>query len=117
MKKQKITRGLKDLMADRMENLADRMENPRAEAEDLRKYGLGRYFIKRIMPMQVAEIMFLATTVGIAALAGEVMDHIPYISKAIPEVLEELTNSEYFHGNLDKLGATLGFVGNYLKRR
>lgn len=29
--------------------------------------------------------------------------------------MEELTNSDYFHGNLDKLGTTVSFLG-YLSK-
>jgi len=97
--------------------VADHIENPKkAEADDLREAGFGRYVLNRTISRPLAIIAGLGITVGVAALAGEAMDHVPYISTAVPEAIKGLTNSEYFYGNLDKLGAALGFIGHYLKR-
>ena len=54
---------------------------------------------------------------GAGAVAGEVMDHIPYIQEHIPRVIQEITGSDYFHGNLDKLCSTLGLLSLYVKPR
>lgn len=62
---------------------------------------------------------------GIGALCGEVLDHTPYFKKAIPEGIAYLTgyiNPEasekskvLLQGNLDKVGAALGFIGGFFK--
>ncbi len=97
--------------------VADFIENPKkAEVDDLRKSGFGRYALNRTVSNLVGKILGLGITVTFAALAGEVMDHVPYISTAVPEAIKGLTNSGYFYGNLDKLGAALGFIGYYLNR-
>ena len=100
-----------------IERAVERIENPKkAQVDKLRENGLGGYILDKAIFNTLGGIVGLGVTVGLAALAGEVMDHIPYISTAVPEAIRGLTNSEYFYGNLDKLGATLGFVGKYIKR-
>jgi len=90
--------------------------NKKAEADGLREVGLVKYVIIKSVSEPVSGIIGLGVGVGIAAFIGEAMDHVPYISTAVPEALKGLTNSDYFHGNLDKLGAALGFFGYYLRR-
>lgn len=57
-----------------------------------------------------------AMIVAASALLGELADNFPYIRTAIPHVMQEVTGSNYFYGNLDKLGATLGFFAACTKR-
>jgi hypothetical protein len=103
------------------EKIADYIENPRkAEAEELREDGLPKYLTTKTLsfPVEVGvNAIGLGVAIGAAALVGEAMDHAPYISTAVPEAIEQLTRSEYFHGNLDKLGAALGFIGHYLRKK
>jgi len=103
------------------EKIADFIENPRkAEKDRLREVGLPKYLTTKILsfPLKVSvNAIGLGVAIGAAALVGEAMDHIPYISTAVPEAIEQIIRSEYFHGNLDKLGAVLGFIGHYLRRR
>ena len=60
-------------------------------------------------------LVWVAGSAALGALAGEIVDHIPYLNYAIPKSLEEILKTNYFYGNLDKLGATLGFIGGYFK--
>jgi hypothetical protein len=64
-----------------------------------------------------AVLIFISATLGafVGALFGEILDHTPYLSTAISETLNAAFHTEYFTGNLDKLGATLGFVSGFLK--
>jgi CTP-dependent riboflavin kinase len=64
-----------------------------------------------------AGFIFLSATLGalIGALFGEILDHTPYLNTAISETLNTIFHTDYFTGNLDKLGATLGFVGGFFK--
>ena len=99
------------------ESIARHIENPReAKANDLRDNGLLKFSICTSITKLGEKILVLGLTVGAAAVAGEVMDHIPYVSTAIPEAIRALTNSEYFYGNLDKLAAAACFVGYCLKK-
>ena len=72
-------------------------------------------------------VMFGAS-VGAAfgALGGQILDWIPYLNSAIPEGIAYLGNAvsdtdttqdtlRHLEGNLDKVGAAMGFVGGYLK--
>ena len=73
-----------------------------------------------------AAIVVGGTILGTATGAGigEVIDHVPYLSRAIPDGISltaSYFNSEaaqaskdYLDGNLDKLGASLGFVGTFI---
>jgi len=63
----------------------------------------------------VAVLIGAAGSAALGALAGEIVDHIPYLNYAIPKTLEEIFKTNYFYGNLDKLGATLGFIGGFFK--
>ena len=99
------------------EYFADRIENPRkSEADRLRKDGLPKYMISLLARKPFLEIADLGIAVGVAALAGEAMDIAPYFRTVLPEAIRELTGSEYFYGNRDKLGALAGFVGYCLRR-
>jgi len=64
-----------------------------------------------------AGFIFLSATLGalIGALFGEILDHTPYLNTAISETLNTMFHTNYFTGNLDKLGATLGFIGGFFK--
>jgi hypothetical protein len=64
-----------------------------------------------------AGLIFLSATLGalIGALFGEILDHTPYLNTAISETLNVIFQTNYFNGNLDKLGATLGFVSGFFK--
>jgi CTP-dependent riboflavin kinase len=64
-----------------------------------------------------AGLIFLSATLGalIGALFGEILDHTPYLNTAISETLNTMFHTNYFTGNLDKLGATIGFVGGFFK--
>ncbi len=99
------------------EHVADMMENEKkVEADKLREVGIGVYVLSKAITEPVMAIAGVSLTVAFAALTGEVMDHMPYISTVIPEAIGGLTNSEYFSGNLDKFGALLGFTGYFLKK-
>ena len=62
---------------------------------------------------------------GIGAGMGEILDHVPYFNHAIPDGVGYIANyfnpetaqrgRELLYGNLDKLGAALGFIGGFLK--
>ncbi|HLC97962.1 MAG TPA: hypothetical protein VJC21_04240 [Candidatus Nanoarchaeia archaeon] len=73
-------------------------------------------------------VVVVGASVGAAfgALGGQVLDWIPYLNTAIPEGIAYLGNAvsdtdttqdtlRYLEGNLDKVGAVMGFVGGYLK--
>jgi hypothetical protein len=62
-------------------------------------------------------LIIINATLGafVGALSGEILDHTPYLSTAISETLNTVFHTEYFTGNLDKLGATLGFVVGFFK--
>ena len=64
-----------------------------------------------------AGFIFLSATLGalIGALFGEILDHTPYLNTAISETLNTIFHTDYFTGNLDKLGATLGFFSGFFK--
>jgi len=99
------------------EKIANMMENNRKdEADDLRERGIGRYLTTKVITDPIMAVAGVSIAVTFAALTGEVMDHVPYISTVIPEALNGLTNSEYFSGNLDKFAALLGFTGYFLKK-
>ncbi|MBI4167750.1 MAG: hypothetical protein HY515_02225 [Candidatus Aenigmarchaeota archaeon] len=51
--------------------------------------------------------------IAFAALVGELADHTPYLNTAVPNVMKAFTDSDYFFGNLDKVGATIGFFSFY----
>ena len=63
---------------------------------------------------------------GFGAIGGEILDHVPYLNHAIPEGIAYIGNAfsdqdtvknakEYLQGNLDKVGAAMGFLGGYVK--
>jgi len=61
---------------------------------------------------------------AIGGLGGEIIDNLPYLSEAIPEGIERLRrildgDHKYFYleGNLDKIGAVVGFVSGYFVMR
>jgi hypothetical protein len=64
-----------------------------------------------------AGLVFLNATLGafVGALFGEILDHIPYLNTAISDTLNTVFHTNYFTGNLDKVGATLGFVAGFFK--
>jgi hypothetical protein len=64
-----------------------------------------------------AGLIILSATLDalIGALFGEILDHTPYLNTAISETLNTIFHTNYFTGNLDKLGATLGFVSGFFK--
>ncbi len=59
------------------------------------------------------------------SFVGEVLDHLPYLKHAIPEGLSYLANyinpeaakqaKIALEGNLDKVGAAMGFIGGFYK--
>ncbi len=71
--------------------------------------------------------IIVGSIVGTAggALMGEVLDHVPYFKHAIPDGIFYVANyfdpeharqaREVLYGNLDKLGATLGFIGGFAR--
>lgn len=75
----------------------------------------------------VGGVIVGGTVLGTAAGAGmgEIIDHVPYFNRAIPNGIGYIANyfnpeaartgRELLYGNLDKLGAALGFVGGFLK--
>jgi hypothetical protein len=62
-------------------------------------------------------LAFLSAAAGAAvgALFGEILDNTPYLNTAISDTLNVMFHTNYFTGNLDKVGATLGFVGGFFK--
>lgn len=67
----------------------------------------------------VGKIISVGLASATCALAGEVVDHLPYLSTAVPQGLEFMANmfydahiAEKLTGNMDKLGAGLGFFGS-----
>lgn len=58
---------------------------------------------------------------GYGALTGQILDWIPYLNNAIPEGMGYLENilhegnyiKENLQGNIDKVGAVVGFLGYY----
>jgi hypothetical protein len=66
-------------------------------------------------------LIFLSTALRalmgalIGALVGEILDYIPYLNTAISETLNTMFHTNYFTGNLDKFGATLGFISGLFK--
>ena len=63
---------------------------------------------------------------GFGAIGGEILDHMPYLNHAIPEGIAYLGNAfsdqdtveeatQYLQGNLDKVGAAMGFLGGYVR--
>jgi hypothetical protein len=64
-----------------------------------------------------AGLVLLNVTLGafVGALFGEIIDHIPYLNTAISDTLNVMFHTNYFTGNLDKVGATLGFVAGFFK--
>ena len=61
----------------------------------------------------------------VGAVCGEILDYIPYLKDAIPQGLGLLFNffslentlpaCNILKGNLDKLGAALGFIGGFFR--
>ena len=103
------------------EKITDYVENPRKfEADKIREDGLLKYLTSEtlLFPLKVGvNAIGLGVAIGAAAFVGEAMDYAPYISTAVPEAIEQITKSEYFHGNLDKLSAALGFIGHCLRKK
>jgi hypothetical protein len=66
-------------------------------------------------------LIFLSTALHalmgalLGALVGEILDWIPYLNTVIPETLNAMFHTNYFTGNLDKFGATLGFISGLFK--
>ncbi len=62
---------------------------------------------------------------GVGAVCGEILDHVPYLNHAIPEGIGYLSNyikpenvreaQNTLQGNLDKVGAAMGFVGGFYR--
>lgn len=76
----------------------------------------------------VAGTILSATTAGtaIGALGGQILDWVPYVNKAIPKGIAYLGNAfsegdtteqtlKYLYGNLDKVGACMGFLGGFIR--
>ncbi len=99
-------------------------EDRKAFRENARTKGLFRAY-KEELPdtlghstgKLVRDVVDCVGYIAVSALLGELMDHVPYMHTAIPHAIEGITRSNYFYGNLDKLGAALGFVNVYLSRR
>ena len=64
----------------------------------------------------------------VGSAIGECLDHIPYLNYAIPQGIAYLGNAfsdqntvkdtvQYLYGNLDKVGAAVGFIGGYIRSR
>jgi hypothetical protein len=74
-----------------------------------------------------AGLIILGASVGsaVGAIGGEILDHIPYLKKAIPDGIGYLTNyinpdatvnaQAALYGNLDKIGAAMGFIGGFYR--
>ena len=101
------------------------MKRSKREGWEIKRYGGGWWEKVEYGVSAAAGIVggvAIATIGGAAvgALCGEILDHIPYLSHAIPEGLYYLTNyinpdaAEYaktaLEGNLDKVGAAIGFI-------
>ncbi|MFH1072713.1 MAG: hypothetical protein V1743_04765 [Nanoarchaeota archaeon] len=88
----------------------------KSQVQKLKERGFARFYIQGALSKPLQTIVELSFTVGVAALAGEVLDHLPYIKTAIPDAVKGLTHSDYAYGHLDQIGAALGFLGYYLKK-
>ena len=75
-----------------------------------------------------AGVLVIGSTLGagIGAVCGQILDWVPYLNHAIPEGVAYLGNAfgdtdntreviGTLEGNLDKVGAGMGFVGGFLK--
>jgi hypothetical protein len=64
-----------------------------------------------------AALVILSAAEGavFGALFGEILDHTPYLNTAISGTLNTIFQTDYFTDNLDKVGATLGFVGGFFR--
>lgn len=71
-------------------------------------------------------ILSVTVGAGVGAITGEILDHLPYLRHAIPEGIAYLGNAftdqdtiqkakQCLDGNLDKVGAAVGFIGGYLR--
>ena len=87
--------------------------NSESRFDKIKEYTLIGSGITGLVLGALAGYTILSTAVG--AFMGEILDHIPYFNTAIPKAIEELTRSSYFYGNLDKLGAALGFIGSFFR--
>ena len=54
----------------------------------------------------------LCTLAG--ALGGEICDWLPYVQDTVPEMIRQVTTKD-FYGELDKLGAAVGFAYSYFR--
>jgi hypothetical protein len=63
-----------------------------------------------------ATLLYAAGGAIIGAICGEILDHLPYLNTAISDTLNTIFHTNYFTGNLDKLGATLGFISGFFKK-
>ncbi len=90
-------------------------------ADSIRRNGIIKTYSSMEIPRAIGSFLGkMATAAGyiaFAALVGELADHTPYLSTAVPDVMKAFTGSDYFFGNLDKAGATLGlFFSIYTPR-
>jgi hypothetical protein len=120
-----MKKSLTERIADHLETFAKfkKEQAEKSEPDKLREEGLPKYLSGKTVSLVIRYPLFIATSAiglglatGIAAVMGEAMDHVPYINTAVPEAINQIAKTEYFHGNLDKLGAALGFLGCYLRR-
>jgi len=76
--------------------------------------------------MAGAVIASAAAGSAFGAIGGEILDHIPYLKRAIPEGIGYLANyinpesaekaTTALKGNLDKIGAALGFFAGFYRK-
>lgn len=54
---------------------------------------------------------------GFGALFGEILDHVPYFDKAVPQGIDSMMpgDQSMLAGNIDKMGAALGFGGSFFR--
>ncbi len=76
-----------------------------------------------------AALMAAHASAGAAfgAIAGQILDWMPYFNHAIPEGIAYVGNAifgqdaaptiEYLQGNLDKVGAAAGFLGGFVRAK
>jgi hypothetical protein len=76
----------------------------------------------RILGANIATTAIVGISTATTALIGETMDQLPYFHSAIPSGIDLAINlfhnvdiKDNLHGNLDKLGAGIGFIGTMAK--
>jgi hypothetical protein len=95
-----------------IDNLLDNVREYGGEAV---KYGmLGTTFL-------IGSALIVSAPILLGAGIGELFDNMPYFRQAIPKGIELIADSlssheshisEHLSGNLDKVGASIGFVSN-----